>query len=83
MAVTPFKLLLVDGTTRDWVVCEASASPAGEQIRAKFKEFHGHAPSPRAVLWIIPAGCKIQDDMSYTIAREAVRFAWVKVGEIR
>jgi hypothetical protein len=34
----PFKLLLIDGESRNWVVCDA-----GEKPREKFHAFHGSA----------------------------------------
>lgn len=74
----PFKILLVDGESRRWVI-----AAAGDNVKAKFHEFHGERPSPRAALWIIPLDAKVSDELTYSIPKNAPNWSWVRIGEIR
>lgn len=78
MVEVPFKLLLIDGESHNWMVCNA-----GENARESFKEFHGRAAGRRAVLWIIPKDVTVFADLNYKIPADSTYFDWVKIGEVR
>ena len=69
-----FKFLFVCPDSHRWVVVQKD-----EDVRAKFKEFHGRAAGRKAKLWIIPKDVTVQDDLSYTYPADAKLFTWVEV----